>query len=214
MNSRHALYFLPEEDSALDRLGRVWRAHLPEHLTTEARVYGFHATLKAPFRLKEDRDETQLIEALTSFAANRPILVEPPPVLALLNDFYALRPSLASAALQDLAVACVRDFDGFRAPLTETELAKRRQAPLTPRQNELLERWGYPYVFDEYRFHMTLSGRLDDGDKAEIGALLAPLTADARGEELTIASVSLVRQDDGGPFRLVRRFALGAACAS
>jgi hypothetical protein len=29
------------------------------------------------------------------------------------------------------------------------------------RQRNYLDRWGYPYVMEEFRFHMTLTGRLD-----------------------------------------------------
>lgn len=214
MTSRYALYFLPEPDSALMRLGRNWLAALPAQLTAEARVYGFHATLKAPFRLAEGCDEAQLRAACAEFARQHATIVEPPPVLAVLDDFFALRPSCPSAAIQELGAACVRDFDRFRAPLNPAELAKRLKAPLSPRHRQLLEEWGYPYVFEEYRFHMTLTCRLEPDQQDRVAALLEPLTAQACAENLEIRSVCLVRQRPGGDFTLVERFALGAPCAS
>ncbi|MCA1908472.1 MAG: DUF1045 domain-containing protein [Magnetospirillum sp.] len=214
MTARYALYYLPEPDSALMRLGRDWLSALPADLTAEARVYGFHATLKAPFRLAEGCDEAQLRLTCAAFAARTAAIVEPPPVLEVLDGFFALRPSRPSAAIQELGAACVRDFDRFRAPLNPAEMAKRLKAPLSPRHRQLLEEWGYPYVFEEYRFHMTLTRRVETTDQPEIAELLRPLVAEACDENLEIRSVCLVRQDPGRDFTLVERFALGAPCAS
>lgn len=214
MTTRYALYFLPEPDSALMRLGPNWLAALPAELTAEARVYGFHATLKAPFRLAEGCDEGQLQDACAEFARRHAAIVEPPPTLCLLNGFFALRPSRPSQPIDDLAAACVRDFDRFRAPLNPAELAKRLKSPLSPRHRHYLEQWGYPYVFEEYRFHMTLTCRLGPDQQDRVAALLEPLTAQACAENLEIRSLCLVRQRPGGDFTLVERFALGASCAS
>jgi len=214
MTARYALYVLPEPDSALMRLGQNWLQALPAELTAEARVYGFHATLKAPFRLAQGCDEAQLRQACADFAARQAVIVEAPPVLAVLDEFFALRPSGPAPAIQDLGAACVRHFDRFRAPLNQAELAKRLKAPLSPRHRQLLEEWGYPYVFEEYRFHMTLTGRVGGDRQDAVAALLRPLTAEACAENLEIRSVCLVRQRPGGDFTLVERFALGAICAS
>lgn len=214
MTTRYALYFLPEPDSALRRLERNWLSALPAGLTAEARVYGFHATMKAPFRLAEGCDEAQLRAACAAFAARTAAIVEPPPVLAILDDFFALRPSRPSTAIQELGAACVRDFDRFRAPLNQDEKAKRLKAPLSPRHRHYLETWGYPYVFEEYRFHMTLTCRVETMAQLEITELLRPLVAEACAENLEIRSLCLVSQRPGGDFTLVERFALGAPCAS
>ena len=74
-----------------------------------------------------------------------------------------LRETEPSAALQALADACVEQLDRFRAPPSDAELARRRRASLTPRQDAMLVRWGYPYVFDTWFFHMTLTRRLTPG---------------------------------------------------
>ncbi|MGE4278375.1 MAG: DUF1045 domain-containing protein [Magnetospirillum sp.] len=214
MTARYALYVLPEPDSALMRLGQSWLQALTPDLTNEARPYGFHATLKAPFRLADGCDEGQLRASCAEFAAQHGAIIEPPPILAVLNDFFALRPSRASSAIQDLGAACVRSFDRFRAPMNPAELAKRLKSPLSPRHRQLLEEWGYPYVFEEYRFHMTLTCRVEVAAQPEIAAVLQPLVAEACAENLEIRSVCLVRQDPGHDFTLVERFALGAPCAS
>lgn len=210
MTTRYALYFTPEDTTALARLGQTWLSALACDLTAEARVYGFHATLKAPFRLAPGVAEDDVVEACAALARNRAALIEPPPRLARLHGFFALRPCQDSAAIQDLAAAAVDALEPFRAPLNETELAKRLKAPLSERQRALLAQWGYPYVFDEYRFHMTLTRRLSDDEAPAVEAVLRPLVADSVAEPLRIASVCLMRQQDGAPFALLRRFALEA----
>jgi hypothetical protein len=78
-----------------------------------------------------------------------------------LGGFIAVVPTEPSAALADLAAATVAALDPFRAPPSEAELARRRKARLSDRQEALLMKWGYPYVMEEFRFHLTLTGRLD-----------------------------------------------------
>ena len=81
------------------------------------------------------------------------------------HGFLALRETVDCPALQALADACVERLDPLRAPMTEAELARRRRAKLTARQDEMLVRWGYPYVFDTWFFHMTLTRRLSAEEK-------------------------------------------------
>jgi hypothetical protein len=137
-----------------------WTREAVDAMTVNARRYGFHATLKAPFRLADGRTAGELDAALARFAARRAGVVVPRPRLALLDGFYALVPGTGAAELHALADAVVTSFDRFRAPATEAELARREPASLTPRQRELLEAWGYPYVLDEFRFHLTLTDRI------------------------------------------------------
>ena len=80
--------------------------------------------------------------------------------LARLDGFFALVPGAEAADLYALADDVVTGFDGFRAPATEAEIARRNPAALTSRQRELLDAWGYPYVLDEFRFHLTLTDRI------------------------------------------------------
>jgi len=221
---RFALYFVPERTSALYAFGAAllgydcylggevaypadlaidaadWTA-----LTQEPRRYGFHATIKAPFRLRPDRSERELEEAVHAFAAAHAPL---PPIdfeVRLLDGFVALMQARPCDALDRLAADCVTAFDGFRAPLMPEERARRHAAALSPAQAENLERWGYPYVFGEFRWHMTLTGRLPDARRAAVLELVGARFAALPGtRSAAIDRLALVRQDDvGGRFRVV-----------
>jgi len=89
----------------------------------------------------------------------------PPLSVQDLLGFLALRETGPSAQLQALADASVEQLDRFRAPATDAELARRRRANLTPEQHRMLVRWGYPYVFDTWFFHLTLTRRLSAVEK-------------------------------------------------
>ena len=60
--------------------------------------------------------------------------------------------------IQSLAEIMVREIDAFRKPLTKEELNTKTKG-LTRSQDENLIKWGYPYVFSEFRFHMTLTAK-------------------------------------------------------
>lgn len=176
-------------------------------LTAEPRRYGLHATLKPPFRLADGQTEAALFAALQDFAAARSALPLIKLQLASLSGFLALRPSGDDTALRALADACVMAFDGFRAPAGESEIAKRRAAGLTERQDAYLLRWGYPYVLEDFRPHFTLTGRIRDAAEREalLGYLdrqLAPFLA----EPLAIAELCLFGQEADANFRILARF--------
>ena len=105
------------------------RAEL-DAITASARRYGFHATLKAPFRLAEGRTPQELDAALAQFAASHADALIPRLSLACLSGFYALVPGAEAAGLQALAGEVVTCFDAFRAPATGPEIARRDQHPL------------------------------------------------------------------------------------
>ncbi len=131
-------------------------------LTEEPRRYGFHATMKAPFRLDEKHSESDLLSALMHFSSSAAPVVIPRLKLHALGPFFALVPDEPVAALNQLANDVVVAFDRFRAPLSEVEIARRRPERLSEAQRHNVERWGYPYVFEEFRFHMTLTGPVEE----------------------------------------------------
>jgi putative phosphonate metabolism protein len=231
---RYALYAVPSPKSALAVFAAAWlgwdiecgeivdppeRLELPADLhlsvTVEPRRYGFHGTLKAPFRLAAGASETQLIDAAAELAAGCGGLAPIPLRLAALGSFLALIPTEPAPALNALAAAAVERLDRFRAPLSEAELARRRQAPLTAAQEALLQRWGYPYVMEAFRYHMSLTNSLDPGLRERIAEALQPWVAPLVGAPLAIDDVALcVEPASATGFRVLRRFALSESDAS
>ncbi|ALK09058.1 DUF1045 domain-containing protein [Blastochloris viridis] len=194
MTTRYALYFAPLHDRALWSFGCTtigWDAEAaaafpPQpptsalaagwaEATAEPRRYGFHATLKAPFALAEGTSIDDLLEAAATFAAAPRAIPEVRLETRVIAGFVALTPAEPSEALGALAGDCVRTFDRFRAALTPEDRARRAPERLSPRQLGYLDRWGYPFVFEEFRFHMTLTGRL--APKAAEAACLALASA-------------------------------------
>lgn len=159
MTTRYALYLAPAPGSEWARFGADWFARKQEFLA-QPRRYGFHATLKAPFRLAARAQLPALIADLERFCAARRAFCVPRLRLKRIAEFLALVPEAPEPRLDRLAADCVVHFDRYRAPLREDELVRRRRAPLTARQDALLERWGYPYVLDEFRCHFSLTGPL------------------------------------------------------
>lgn len=222
---RFALYFTPAPGSALARFGAemlgydgdagapVARRKLDgidaaaaAAATAEPARYGFHGTLMAPFELAPDRSASELEQALAAFAVSR----SPVPLgqlkVAGIGNFTALVPAGPEDAVRALAGDCVAAFSDFRAPLTPHDRERRLAARLSLRQVEMLERWGYPYVFSEFRFHMTLTGRLPAPERARWQTALAAAFAALAPTPVEIDAVSLVRQEDrGGAFRVIAR---------
>lgn len=171
MTERFAIYFAPQRDSALAGRAEAWleQPHL-QALTVAARKYGFHATLKAPMALRAGTNQHQLAAALAAFARRHgPVAMgqlEP----TLIDGFLALTPVAQSQGLTDFAAEVTTMFDNFRAPLGAAERARRLQAPLTDRQIELLDRYGYPYVLEQFQLHMTLTDRLPAERRDDLAA--------------------------------------------
>lgn len=226
---RYAIYFAPPAQSPLWRFGSAVLGYdaetgeappLPElkrfdaarwrEITSEPRRYGFHGTLKAPFRLAAGRTETELRAVCARFAKDRAGFACAGVTLNTIGRFLALRLAVPSAALDRLAAGAVAAFDDFRAPMSETEREKRLRAPLTLRQQDYLARWGYPYVLEDFRFHMTLTGSLDDDERTLAEAELAEHFAMSGADgPLIVREIALYRQE-AGPFRLVARFPFGS----
>ena len=161
MTARYAIYFAPAHDSLLWQRAEDWLAQPDlQSLTVSARRYGFHATIKAPMALA--LDYADLDAALTEFAGEHGAVVLSGLAPRLLDGFLALTTEPQPKPLTDFAAAAVEAFDPFREPLSESERARRLKAPLTPRQIELVDQFGYPYVLEEFLFHMTLTDRLPE----------------------------------------------------
>lgn len=192
---RFAIYFVPAADTELYRFGAAVLgydcytgqdvAHPPEigfsasewsALTAEPRTYGFHATLKAPFRLRPQLHFLDLREQVHGLAAElEPLVIDP--VVGLVAGFVAIVERSPSPALAKLAGRCVTALDCFRDALTLEERNKRLAAGLDADQIANLDRYGYPYVLDQFRFHMTLtSGRAPEQRERVHGVLADAFT--------------------------------------
>ncbi len=229
MSARYAIYYAPPPGSLLWQAGCRWlgrdpesaedytplevpgwtEAKLREH-TASARLYGFHATLKPPFYLADGTSDSALQAALQAFAASRSRFALPPLEVATLSGFLALRPVAHSEPLAALARAAVIELDAFRRPPSAEELFRRRAAGLSPRQERLLMHYGYPYVLEEFRFHLTLTDRLPRELAAELRPWLHDYFSEALAEPLPVDGLCLFVQDrPAAAFRLVRRFPFG-----
>jgi putative phosphonate metabolism protein len=227
---RYAIYFTAPQGSDLDRFGAAhlgydawsgdalpfpqavleaapdWRA-----LTQDPRKYGFHATLKAPMALADGKTETELLDACAVFAGAPRAIPMIELVVQSISGFIAVVPAQAPRELEQLAADCVGAFDSFRAPLTPDDRARRNPTKLTPRQCDYLDRWGYTYVMEDFRFHMTLTGRLDTARREPILAMLQDRFARLRIERLAIDRIALFKQDDtAARFRIIGQWPLRA----
>jgi putative phosphonate metabolism protein len=232
MTQRYAIYFAPPPDSPWWRFGSRWLGYdaatgepvpqlaipgvAPERfaaLTREPRRYGFHATLKAPIRLAPGGTPAALESRLQAFAAERAPFALPRMVTAELRTFLACVFETHHPATQALADACVTAFDDLRATLNRTELARRLARPLSEREAAHLDRWGYPYVFDAFRFHMTLTrslGRVSHAEAQAIRAAAADAVDALADVPLVCDAVCLfVQPRADAPFRIARRFPFG-----
>jgi hypothetical protein len=179
-----------------------------EEITANPRRYGFHATLKPPFRLAEGRTEAELRDALAKVAAATPAVRGARLHLQHLGPFLALVPASDHAPFSRLGDALVRDLDAFRLPPSDAEIARRRASGLTPAEDAYLLRWGYPYVFDAFRFHMTLTGKLDPATAARVETALAPVLTQVVPDPFEIADVTLAGEDEDGYFHELHRYTL------
>lgn len=177
-----------------------------EVLTATPRKYGFHGTIKPPFVIAEGQSVHGLSASARAFCAGRAPVRIPEMAVQRLGRFVAIVPSAPSQGLADLAGATVEALDAFRAPPSEAELAKRRKAGLSERQETLLRRWGYPYVMDEFRFHLTLTGATDQGDA--VSTALADHFAPVLPQPFVIDNLALMGEDADGRFHLIQRYAL------
>ena len=233
---RYALYFAPEPGSPWAEAGNSWIGRdaerglavgqetvpgippvLLSQLTSGARRYGLHATLKAPFHLAPGFSEANLEAMAAAFCQAQRRIAVPALTVKPLDHFLALRPEGAEDAeleIGALAMRCVSYFDLLRAAPADHDLATRRRRSMSLRQEALLQRWGYPYTEEEYRFHLTLSDDLREIDDDAAYALrraaeehFAPLIAQA---SFAIDRLCIFREaGPGAPFAVWRSFPFG-----
>lgn len=177
-------------------------------ITEAPRKYGLHATIKPPFRLAGDRSVDELSDAIAKLCDGlAPVLMDKLEINAL-GRFMALLPKGDTQALNALASQSVMQLDPFRAPLNEAELARRRQRPLNAAQEKNLSEWGYPFVLDQFRFHITLSGRLEQPKLTQTKEALEGYLGPDLPEPFRIETLTLAGEAEDGMFHAIKVFDL------
>jgi hypothetical protein len=221
--SRVALYYAPEIDDLLWSRGVAWHGRDPEldttvaqpdveglfDVTREAASYGFHGTLRPPMRLREGVGYGELLDAVRAVAAGIPPFTLPPLQVTDLFGFLALTEIDPSASLQAYADVCIAGVDHLRAPPAEAELARRRRAGLAAAEDANLVRWGYPYVFATWFFHMTLTRKLSPAEHTHYRPAAEDWFGDALDAPRKVRDVGVfVQREPGEGFVLAERVKL------
>ncbi len=202
MSERFAIYYAPATESLLWQRALAWLDQ-PDlaGLTGSARRYGFHATIKAPFGLAEGRDLAALEMATAAFAARHQPVGMGPVGAHLIEGFLALTPVSQPQAITDFAATVVADFEPFRQPLDAAERERRLRSPLSERQIELVDLYGYPYVLEQFQLHMTLTDRLPADRKGELQGRAAEWFGEALAQPLLLDRLVLFHEAaPGEPF--------------
>lgn len=224
---RYAIYVMP--DGPLADFGAAWLGWdalagravdhpavdaLPRPLaeiTASPRKYGLHATIKPPFRLAEGTTLAALMADLAALCDRLDPVTLDGLTLARLGGFMALVPEGETTVLNTFAAEVVTALDRHRAPLTEADLARRRTASLTPAQDAHLTRWGYPYLLDQFRFHITLTGNLPRAEAEAVATVLETRLPPLLPRPFPVQSLCLMGEDAEGLFHLIHRYTLGQA---
>ena len=231
MPYRCAVYFVPEVHGDWWQAGSRWLGRCAASaatypapviagvtdsayhaLTADPRRYGWHATLKAPFRLAAGQSLDTVKSALQALASKLVAFDMPPLHVTRMGNFLALVPQGDMAQIQATATACVTQLHPLAQALSEADVARRRQAPLTPEQDRLLLAWGYPWVLHEFRFHLSLTGPLGGLSPAAQDAVKAAATAHFEGlPTCRFGQLALfVEPQAGADFELVDTMATAA----
>ena len=218
--SRYAIYYIP--DLPLFQIGSDWLGWNSltgqettltanhHRITDRPRKYGFHATMKPPFSLASNSTQGELQDAFQAFCATVSPATGGTLKISRLGRFLAMTQDVQSNDVTDLAASTVSHFGKFRAPLSDNDIQKRRQRRLTPEQDALMLRWGYPYVMQEFKFHMTLTGPLQNDEIVSIEQLANTRFQEFIGQSLNIALLALLGEDrDSGRFHVIEKLSLG-----
>jgi Protein of unknown function (DUF1045) len=234
-DARIALYYAPPSSSAWWRAGCEWLGrdaesgnlivppvepslaalgHTVAALTGAPRRYGWHGTLVAPFRTADGVTPQQVLSVAREWAS-RIACFDTAMQAVEMGRFVALRaePDADDDAIRKIAASALHTLAPLRARPSPEDTERRLASSLNPRQRALLHEWGYPYVLDEFRFHMTLSDALES---APVRAAIVSLWQ-ARGKALGPLpfhdAALFVQSHPGAPFILWQRLPFAGAAA-
>ena len=178
-------------------------------LTAAPRRIGFHGSLKAPFRIASEHDLAEVQTALAKFCRRVPPITIDAVRITLIENFFALVPAAPNSELDELAADFVTVFDQYRSPTSDLDLARGDIGRLNGRQFANLLAWGHPYVLDQFCFHMTLTGPIDELERDYVAQMLKRHFGAATDAPLCISQVALfVEPEPNAPFLIdsVHRF--------
>ena len=231
---RVAIYFLPKKNSSLENFGKnllgrdinkkkkisltrrqkyfisrgfTFFDELKDYCEQPAK-YGFHATLKAPFRLKRNVKTKNFYDVISHIAAQHSRFKIKGLKIVYSKKFTFITSRKPNKLLRNLENDLVKHLDTFRAELNKTEIKKRIPDSLTFKQNKYLKEWGYPFVFDQFKFHMTLmnqnNNKLSNKQKLELEKLIYKISNNV----IEFNEISLLGENKNGHFEEIKRFKL------
>jgi hypothetical protein len=230
MPNRYAIFFAPNPGSSLDLLGKNWLGRCAEtntpvkhtavpslnsseihELTKNPRHYGLHGTIVPPFVLQDKFSRADLVDHVKIFAQSQLPFAFDQFTLKEIGLFLALVPE-DQGMMATLAETCLREFHGFRKQPPQKELERRKAAKLTFVQQQLLQKWWYPYVLEEFKFHITLTGSIKNKKKrATVMQALSKLMDKICHEKQPVEDLCIFHQSDTkSPFTIIERIPLGA----
>ena len=231
---RVAIYFLPKKNSSLENFGKnllgrdinkkkkisltrrqkyfinrgfTYFDELKDYCEEPAK-YGFHATLKAPFRLKRNVKTKNFYDVISHIAAQHSRFKIKGLKIVYSKKFTLITSRKPNKLLINLENDLVKHLDTFRAELNKTDIKKRIPDSLTIKQNKYLKEWGYPFVFDQFKFHMTLmnqnNNKLSNKQKLELEKLIYKISNNV----IEFNEISLLGENKNGHFEEIKRFKL------
>lgn len=184
------------------------------YYTAVPRRYGFHGSIKAPFPLADDKTESALLKAMMRFAGDITPFEIPDLEVSRLGNAFGLSPRVPCEPLTYLAARVVQAFDEFRAPMSEQEIDRLDTGKLTAPQFSNLHRWGDPFVMDEYRFHMMLTGPMTADMRTKMEGPLRTQFETLLAQPVKVASLALfIEPEAGAPLRVHSQHPLGKLSA-
>ncbi|NCX92047.1 MAG: DUF1045 domain-containing protein [Rhodobacteraceae bacterium] len=220
---RYAVYYTPQDDLFYN-LGSSWLGwdtilgqpvSQPEvnndinieKITETPRKYGLHATIKAPFRLADGLSASELARQLRTLCLSlKPI--EFSLEVSELNGFFAFTPTVKNTELRKLHSKVVRELDYFRAQPTKEEIIKRRENQLTSEQDQNLIKWGYPYIFEDFYFHITLTGKIPEDFRNKVKDEIENFFQPVLQQKINLSELALVGEAKDGNFYVIRQMPL------
>ena len=225
--SRFAIYFVPPESNDLTRFTASWfgwdvykgiKVDYPvlhnlnydiKEITNTPSKYGFHGTLKAPFSLVPNKTIDDLKLSLSMLSRSIKKFLIPSICLREISGFIAIVPTVQNQSINFLARKCLEGLDCFRDAEPPEILNKRRSAGLSSSEERHLLKWGYPYVLDDFRFHLTMTGKLTPKVSKNVFSVLSSELQAALNAPLPINKICLFGESNiNGQFEVIDEFSL------